>query len=195
MDTKYSLKRKYRTINVEPKVPAKQKKEDTDLHSMTKKQLIDQVKSLTEELVNLKAKCQYKFTLKTASIATQTALLDEELTFPCQLCIYNAESEMDLRVHMDYGHDLDDDVLLSKLKCNVCKTIFRSKSSLMNHIKTSHVDTLPNCKYYQNNSCRFNEKSCWFTHKKNTPEDLKCRYCDHTFGSKSEVMIHQNERT
>ena len=196
MDTKYDLKRKYRTINVEPKVPTKQRKKDMELNSMTKKQLIDQIKSLLEELVKLKSKCQSsndKVIAKHSPIATQTTLLEEELIFPCQLCIYNADNEMDLRIHMDYGHDLDDDVLLSKLKCNICKTMFRRKSNLMSHIKTAHVDTLPNCKYYQTNSCKFNENSCWFAHKKNEPEELKCRYCDQNFLSKSDVMFHQKQ--
>ena len=100
MDTKYDLKRKYRTINVEPKLPTKQRKKDLELSSMTKKQLIDQIKSLKEELVKLKSKCQSsndKVIAKPSPIATQTTLLEEELTFPCQLCIYNADNEMDLK--------------------------------------------------------------------------------------------------
>ena len=149
-----------------------------------------------EELLNLKSKNQSsdaKVEAKCNPKATQTTLLDEELIFPCQLCVYNAANEMDLRVHMDYGHDLDDDILLSNLKCKVCKTIFKSKQDLMNHIKTTHEDTLSNCKFYQNNTCKFNEKSCWFVHKKNVLQELKCRYCEHTFNSKSGVMFHQKK--
>ena len=103
MDTKFTLKRKYQTSNVEKKVVMKQRKKHVDLNSMTKKQLIDEIKSLNEEIMNLKNKFQSRNQNLEANpipIATQTTLLDEELTFPCQLCIYNADSEMDLRVHM-----------------------------------------------------------------------------------------------
>ena len=174
----------------------KQRKKHVDLNSMTKKQLIDEIKSLNEEIMNLKNKFQSRNQNLEANpipIATQTTLLDEELTFPCQLCIYNADSEMDLRVHMDYAHDLDDDDLLSKFKCKVCNNICKGKQHLMNHIKVVHGDTLPNCKFYQNDSCKFNEKSCWYVHKKDVVGELKCRYCEQIFYSKSDVMFHQKK--
>lgn len=194
MDTKYTLKRKYKTSTLDNKVIAKQRKKDIDLNTMTKKQLIEQITSLKEELVKLKSIYQSskdKIEDRPCPKSTQTTLLDDELTFPCQSCIYNAASEMDLRVHMDYAHDLDDEVLLSNFKCNVCKNVCKSKRNLMNHIKTIHGDTLPNCKFFQTNSCKYNEKYCWFIHKKDVLQELKCRYCEQTFHSKRDVMFHQ----
>ena len=61
----------------------------------------------------------------------------------------------------------------------------------MLHIKTEHGSSLPACKYFQQGTCKFNEKLCWFVHKKEENPLLKCRYCDDRFFSKSDAMKHQ----
>lgn len=196
METKYALKRKSKTATVEHKVSVKHRKKEMDLNSLTKKQLIDHIQSLKDELVKIKRKCQAyddNVSAKATPIPTQTTLVDEEITIPCQLCIYNADYEMELRVHMDHAHGIDDDLSSTNIKCDLCSKTFKKKHDLMNHIKTTHVSTLPNCKYYQSDSCKFNEKSCWFVHKMNEPTENKCRYCEEQFYSKSEVMIHQKQ--
>ena len=111
METKYAIKRKSKTATVEHKLSVKHRKKETDLNSLTKKQLIDHIKSLKDELMKIKRKCQSfdnNVPAKATPISTQTTLVDEDITIPCQLCIYTAE--MDLRVHMDYAHDIDEDL-------------------------------------------------------------------------------------
>ena len=122
---------------------------------------------------------------------TQTTMLDKDFKFPCQICIYNADSEFDLRIHMEYVHDFDDGFCSIKIKCNICKTKFKGKKYLMNHIKTKHGGSLPPCKYFQNGTCKFTENSCWFVHKREEMPTMKCRHCEEKFFFKSEVMNHQ----
>ena len=47
MDTKYTLKRKYKTSTLDNKVIAKQRKKDIDLNTMTKK-TTDRANNITE---------------------------------------------------------------------------------------------------------------------------------------------------
>ena len=188
MNTKCSVKRQSQTniAEMEDKIPPKVRKKTVNYNVMTKNQLIEQIKILNVELDALKREIKQPTSTtsnSTTSKSTQTLLLDEEFTFPCQLCIYNADNELDLRIHMDYAHDLDDGIFDSKITCKVCKNKFETKQKLMGHIRTKHVSSLPNCKYYQDGTCKFNEKSCWFPHKKDDPIAFKCRNCEEVFQS------------
>ena len=78
--------------------------------------------------------------VKQSSSSTQTILEDEDLPFPCKVCIYNAANEMDLRVPMDY--DIDDEIHVSKVTCKVCKKKYLSKSDLIVHLKTKNESSI-----------------------------------------------------
>ena len=195
MSGKGPLKRKSQTnmMQKENQIPSKVQKKTINYNLMNKKQLIDEINSLLEELDTLKDKEKQSNNTKSNDLqikSTQTELVDEDFTFPCQVCIYNADNELDLRIHMDYAHDVDGGIF-SKITCNICKKKFQTKHLLMCHIRAKHYGTLPNCKNYQNGTCKFNDASCWFPHKKNETMVFKCRYCDETLNSKSEVMKHQ----
>ena len=195
MSGKYPMKRKTQTNIVEKDnlIPQKIPKKSMNYNLMNKKELIDEIKKLLEELDILKDKEIQANNTKTNDIqikSTQTVLLDEDFTFPCQLCIYNADNEFDLRIHIDYAHDVDGGIF-SKITCTICKKKFETKHHLMCHVRTKHVGTLPNCKNYQNGKCKFTDASCWFPHKMNGAVLFKCRYCDDTYHSKSEGMKHQ----
>ena len=195
MSGKCSLKRKSQTNIVEKKnqIPHKVPKKTINYNLMNKKQLIDEIQKLLGELDILKDKEIQSSNTKSNDIqikSTQTELLDEDFTFPCQLCIYNADNELDLRIHMDYAHDFDDGIF-SKITCNICEKKFQSKHRLMCHIRSKHDGSLPNCKNFQEGTCKFTDASCWFPHKMNETVLFKCRYCDETYHSKSEIMKHQ----
>ena len=103
--------------------------------------------SFSERVKDFERQCSVQ---KTKSISTtQTVMLKEDFTFPCQICIYNADSEFDLRIHMDVAHDVDDGIFIPKTKCNICKKKFQGKGELMLHIKNNHKSTIPACRYYQ----------------------------------------------
>ena len=201
MNTKPTLKRNCKVANSmqDNIIPTKLRKKDINLITLTKNQLIEKVQNLDKELAGLRAKLQKieddsKEKLENKSLGTQTIIVVEEFPFPCQICIYNADNELDLRVHMYHAHDLDDGIFTPKVKCKICEKKFPSKTDLMVHIKTKHENTLPPCKNYQNNSCRYNKRSCWFPHQKNDFLELKCRYCSDKFMSKKDVMNHQKNK-
>ena len=144
-----------------------------------------QLKTVEPPLVDTKSVTQI-------SASTQTLLMEEEFQYPCKICIYNADNPLDLSVHMDYAHDDDEDgTQIPKITCNICKKTYQSKNILMQHIKTSHETSMPACKYFQNDTCKFNEKSCWFVHRKVDISAYKCRYCDYKCAYKSDIMKHQ----
>lgn len=202
MDTKKHLKRTstLARINKDNQVPNKIRKTKENLSILTKKQLIEKITILSEEIDSLKDKVKAcdpavkeSNVVKQNSSSTQTVLEDEDLPFPCQVCIYNAAGEMDLRVHMDYAHDIDEEIHASEVTCKLCKIKYPSKSGLRLHLKTKHESSVPPCKHFQTGTCRFNETSCWFVHKRVDVSAYKCRYCEYKCAYKSEVMNHQKE--
>ena len=202
MDRKTYLKRNSKSADnsKDVQVPSKIRKTDDNLNILTKKQLIDKIAKLNEELEALKNKVKTldpvmgNNIVKQYSSSTQTILMDEDIPFPCQICIYNADNEMDLRIHMDYAHDIDDEIRTSKVTCNLCRKKYPSKNELMKHIKSNHESDLQACKYFQTGTCKFNDKSCWFAHKIIDMSAYKCRHCEYKCGYKSEIMKHQKER-
>ena len=190
--------------HIEPKL----RKKD-NVESLTKQALLKRFKELEDKYLKVVSNCEelkqtneslrnnMETLQKQSNLATtksvsgtQTVMLSADFTFPCQICVYNADSEFDLRIHMEYVHDIDG-FHTPKNKCNICNTKFRVRNDLMSHIKEKHGSSLPSCKYFQTGTCKFNEKSCWFVHKKLENPPLKCRYCEERFFSKSETMNHQ----
>ena len=90
----------------------------------------------------------------------------QEFPFLCKIGIYKTDNELDLRVNMDYAHDLEDGIYIPTTNCNICTKKFQSKPYLLVHIKSKHEQTLPACKYFQNDSSEFNGGSYWFPKKK-----------------------------
>ena len=124
---------------------------------------------------------------------TQTLIEDDDISIPCKLCVYETNSEMDLRIHMEYAHDIDFDYDEVKIQCRICNNKFKSKKDLMMHVKSDHTESLPTCRYFQSGTCKFNKESCWFRHDKKEDTEIKCRYCSQYFETKCDVMIHQKQ--
>ena len=206
MNTKSVNKRK---LANEIKHPVEPKLRKTDnVETLTKQALVKKYKELEEQYKKVVSDCEklkqenealsndIKILEKgvTKSVSETQTVMSDDFIFPCQICIHNADSEFDLRIHMEYVHDFNDGFYIPKIKCNVCKTKFKGKHDLMTHIKTNHRTSLPTCKHFQKGSCKFTEQSCWFVHKREEIPSMKCRYCEETFFSKSEVMIHQKTK-
>ena len=140
MNTKSLNKRKSSEIkhHVEPKLRKKENVEGLTKIALLKKfkELEDkylkvvsnseELRQMNESLLNDIKTLQKESTLEaTKSVSeTQTVMINDDFTFPCQICIYNADSEFDLRIHMEYVHDLDDGIHTPKNKCNICKSKF-----------------------------------------------------------------------
>ena len=175
---------------------SKLRKKEQYLQSLTKKQLIDKVQNLEKELDLLRNKVNNQESLAknpSVTIETQTLIEDDDISFPCKLCVYEAIGEFDLRIHMEYAHDMDFDYGNVRFKCRKCQMKFQSKQDLMMHIKSEHTESLPNCRYFQSDTCKFTENSCWFNHRKTDDPSINCRYCRESFNTKKYVMIHQKE--
>ena len=201
MEPKNYLKRNSKSakINQSYQVPSKIRKTTVNLNILTKKQLIDKITVLNEELESLKNRFKTaegahidNNTVTIITTSTQTLLKNEEVPYPCKMCTYNADNPLDLDVHMEYAHEDDDDgAHIPEITCNVCNNTFQSKNKLMEHIKISHRSSVPACKYFQNDTCKYNEKSCWFVHDKVDISAHKCRYCEYKCAYRSEIMKHQ----
>ena len=48
-------------------------------------------------------------------------------------------------------------------KCKFCEQKFRTKNSLMKHMKLLHIQMVSKCK--SENECKFDPKNCWFVHQ------------------------------
>ena len=199
--------------------PAKLRKKELPLEKLTKQKIIEKFQKLEEEYLNLvvlnkkneaenkllkenvihtgsKINNKYEFkTIETqteALASTQTLMKDEEFPYPCKICTYNTDNPLELSVHMEHAHDDDDyGTQNPEITCNRCNKTCPSKNKLMEHINISHKSSVPACKYFQNDTCKYNEKSCWFVHKKVEISEHKCRYCEYKCTYRSEIMNHQ----
>ena len=97
---------------------------------------------------------------------------------------------------MTSDHDFDD------LSENFCCRINMSKGDLMPHRKETHSKTIKICCYFQMGRCAFDEKTCWYSHKTDSPNnspipktlpEFHCSFCDKIFQRKSEFMKHRKD--
>ena len=123
---------------------------------------------------------------------TQTESEDDSIEVLCKFCIFKASCVDELVWHIQTKHGIDPEYEYD-FSCNICKKPFNLKSELMYHVKREHEHSMPLCKYFQSDECRFTEDKCWFNHKKDSSpnEKYRCRICGHTFGSKTRFMIHR----
>ena len=49
------------------------------------------------------------------------------------------------------------------IKCRLCEMKFKTKNSVMEHMKDMHIQSVSNCK--NENECKYGAKRCWFAHK------------------------------
>ena len=53
-----------------------------------------------------------------------------------------------------------------ELHCSSCESKFRTKTTLMKHMKNYHVELVSKCKH-EETKCRYGQDRCWFLHKEN----------------------------
>ena len=142
-----------------------------------------------------------------------------EEEFNCLQCCFQGTSSSELRKHIIVKHminctdcdfycnnkrDFENHKLLihakNCIRCRICGESFDHKSSMMNHRKIKHIQTVANCAKKINGECRFSSQKCWWNHEfnleiENKSEDqFKCFTCNETFNSKGRMMLHKKEK-
>ena len=150
---------------------------------------------------------------------TQTLVgLDDRLFIPCNICIYMATCEEELNWHLNDAHAKDDQlnyetdfpcedcgrwcqsedelrahmkIHATLLKCRFCEKSFETKNDLMKHSKIYHEKQTSVCNNFEIEVCDYEEKDCWFLHRKSLLTKLNCTKCEKTFKGRSEFFIHR----
>ena len=207
MATKIGMKRKSDTLKMYSKTPTKTSKKETRIEEQTKKELIENYKNLEsryekvlkeKELLertvkNMKDTEKINNESKSVSTAeTQTESGENAIDIDCKICIYKAACVAELVWHIQSEHGIDPGHEYN-FSCNICKKPFDLKSDLMYHVKRDHVESMPLCKYFQTDECRFTEHKCWYQHKKDNSvmNQYKCRICGNIFETKHSFMTHR----
>ena len=107
----------------------------------------------------------------------------------CEECDFAAEEIYDLVDHMQREHPLEDYEF--DWRCEHCGKGFFEQPELIFHIKYAHEENIKHCKHFLEGRCVFGNH-CRFSHEKNREiEKIKCMFCDESFDSKSQLMIHR----
>ena len=166
-------------IDPKKKVAAAQK-------APTKAELIEEVKCLKKLNSSLEDENQRKTYIieklekklasrETQSIETQT--FQNETKIQCNVCIYVATCEDELKWHMGEEHDVPTDMFFdSDFPCDICGKCCRSGSDLINHLK-KHEETF-NPSYQKSEHGKF--EPC-------------CNFCENIFDTTNALMIHKKK--
>ena len=204
MASKIGVKRKSEAVKLSSKTTMKVSKKENKVEDMTKKELLDKFKILEakydkilkeKEILELKFKNINEVPEKKnmeSSVGTQTESDDGAIEIACKVCIFGASCVDELVWHIQTEHGIEPEHEYN-YSCNICRKPFNLKSDLMFHVKREHTESMPLCKYYQTNECRFSEEKCWYHHKKesNPMNQYKCRICGNTFETKPSFMNHR----
>ena len=79
------------------------------------------------------------------------------------------------------------------IKCKTCGKEVRTKSELMKHRKSEHPNTVAPCKNYLIGQCDFRAESCWWNHREGVNIEIECYFCEKSFSTKREVMMHRKK--
>ena len=214
MDSQVGRKRNSKIAkNVDLKViPAKLPKKDKPLESLTKAELIKKCNALNFTLDEMKETngrnlkkiiaLEYKIieiekSNKCESTNYTQTYPQNDVDFNCGVCIFQTEEEENLWKHMEDDHDVKGQKPTEYEVCSFCKEIFSQRSELMQHVKSIHEVKVKPCKYFQKGSCMFSDEICWYSHKtyqvtdETSKIEIKCKYCEKIFPSKSEMMKHR----
>ena len=122
------------------------------------------------------------------------------LRIPCNFCpdIYTSKEE--LEDHVTEVHNHFEDEHLNKhqdiriFKCRFGEKKFQSKSDLMKHNKSSHIENLSACWNFKTGTCYFDNNDCWFSHEQkkiNATSEFKCNLCESKFNTVPELLKHR----
>ena len=136
------------------------------------------IKSLEERIEKLKREI---FPKSNSELGTQTSVdaCNSELHIPCTICIYVASCEEELNWHVEDEHDIKTDMYSfeTDFPCEICGKWCRTQADLTYHLHKHELDRLPSePKSLENESVK-----------------LSCNFCDLTFPTKKDLMIHKKE--
>ena len=77
------------------------------------------------------------------------------------------------------------------MPCHSCGEMFNSKAELMIHRKLQHSDIIKVCNWYKNGTCVYTDDTCWYSHEYDRNVNQTCRFCEQTFESKNQLMVHR----
>ena len=107
--------------------------------------------------------------------------IEEE--FNCTECPFQGSEQNQLSKHVKLKH---------RIECRNCSNSFKTKPELMVHRKIEHYNTIAMCN--KGAECKFFER-CWWKHEANDSKHLiECYFCDETFATKNEVMMHRKDK-
>ena len=119
---------------------------------------------------------------------------DSHKLFSCQFCEDRFRNKMDLMKHKKCTHTdkvskcwnfpngkctyTDDKCWFQHSEnageifcCKFCDKEFSNQSTLLNHRKRYHANTVPLCRSYLSGSCVYTNETCWFKHAGNVSEN------------------------
>ena len=105
-----------------------------------------------------------------------------EREYNCVECPYQGTQEDELNNHIEHKH---------RIKCRICEKSFKTKPSLMVHRKQEHYSSVALCR--KGKECDFAEK-CWWKHRDTNESMIECYFCESSFGTKGEVMMHRKKQ-
>ena len=118
---------------------------------------------------------------KTIEILSKESNVEEE--FNCTGCDFQGSEQNQLNKHIQLKH---------RITCRTCGELFKTKPDFMVHRKTEHYNTIAPCN--KGIECKFSEK-CWWKHEANNEKSkIECYFCDETFGTKNDVMMHRKDK-
>lgn len=116
--------------------------------------------------------------------------------FKCTKCIYEANSEEELKIHVKREHSSG--LKVENYSCNLCSETFGVRWELMIHKKNEHPLYLKTCTFFEQGNCAFGDE-CWFRHTQTgqgsflpqTLKEFKCGFCEKIFERKKSFMEHR----
>ena len=105
----------------------------------------------------------------------------------------------DLVEHVITNHKIEDSE--EAVYCDYCGLRLETKNKLMIHRKAIHEESVNICRYFLEDKCAFEAKTCWYIHKTEKQssgylqiKEFKCGVCDEKFKTRSQFMKHKKSQ-
>lgn len=156
--------------------------------------------------------CPSKFALKSEfNYHMKIEHTKKEEQFDCDDCTFQGYSKSEIDNHVKvtnhrYMNKVSSTDGGNYYICHSCGETFKTKVSLMQHRRTSHIDIIKKCRYFLLDNCAYNDRTCWYLHNKSNitlnqvkpslkspeiPFPFTCYFCEQKFTSKPEFMLHK----
>ena len=117
-----------------------------------------------------------------------------EPQYNCTECFFQGSNTEELTKHISIKHTAQ-----GGMKCRNCGKMFQTKSNLMYHRKSEHLNTVAPCRNNMEGLCSYSNKMCWWSHeaknegKETSGGTVKCYICSELFANKGAMMIHRKK--